>query len=84
MKFWKKSCEAVSTAFKLKKSARAELFQITNYPAINRRLPVPWILKFYPYYYKKRCLNKPNRKVISDKSCQYKVYFKKTNLVSGY
>ena len=65
-----KSCKAVNTALKFKKSARAELFQITSYPAINRRLPVPWILKFNPYYFKKRCLNKPNRKVISDKSCQ--------------
>ena len=27
-------------------------------------------MKIFPNYYKKYCLNKPNRKVISDRSCQ--------------
>ena len=31
---------------------------------------MPLVLKIFPNYFKKYCLNKPNRKVISDKSCQ--------------
>lgn len=65
-----KSCKAVNIAFKIKNEVSAELFQTLDYPAINRRLPVPTALKVFPNYFKKYCLNKPNRKVISDKSCQ--------------
>jgi hypothetical protein len=65
-----KSCKAVSLAFKFKKSAIAEIFQISDYPAINRRLPVPLALKLFPNYFRKYCINRPNKKVVSDKSCQ--------------
>ncbi len=65
-----KSCKAADFAFKMKSYAKAELFQISDYPAINRRIIVPWILKFYPYYFNKKCVNRPNRKVSSDTLCQ--------------
>ena len=65
-----KSCKAADFAFKMKSFAKAELFQISDYPAINRRIVVPWILKIHPYYFNKRCVNKPNRKVFSDTLCQ--------------
>ena len=65
-----KSCKAVSLAFKFKKSATAQIFQISDYPAINRRLPVPLALKLFPNYFRRYCINRPNKKVASDKSCQ--------------
>lgn len=65
-----KSCIAVKSAVKLKKVVTAQIFQTSDYPAINRRLPVPLVLKLFPNYFKKYCLNKPNKKVISDTSCQ--------------
>ena len=62
-----KSCKAVSLAFKFKKSAIAQIFQISDYPAINRRLPVPLALKLFPNYFRRYCINRPNKKVASDK-----------------
>ena len=66
-----KSCKAVKLALKYNSCVKAELYETQDYPAINRRLPVPWLLKLYPsYIQKKRCLNRPNRKTDSDKSCR--------------
>ena len=65
-----KSCKAANSAFKLMSIAKTELFQVSDYPAINRRIAVPWILKLHPYYFNKRCVNKPNRKAFSDTLCQ--------------
>ena len=47
-----KSCKAVKIAFKVKNEVSAELFQTLDYPAINRRLPVPLVLKIFPNYFK--------------------------------
>lgn len=65
-----KSCKASKYALKLKKIEKTELFQINDYPAINRRVAVPWMLKIYPYYFRKKCVNRPNRKAYSDTLCQ--------------
>tara|TARA_X000000950_G_C13887306_1_gene649398 strand:- start:1 stop:1257 length:1257 start_codon:yes stop_codon:yes gene_type:complete len=64
------SISAVSKAIKSKKKCEIELYDIPNFPAVNRRLIVPKILRFYPGYYKKKCINRPNRKKISDTSCR--------------
>jgi len=60
----------VELAVKSSSKVNAELYEIQNFPAINRRLPVPFLLKFYPYYIKKGCLNRPNKKVESDTTCR--------------
>ena len=57
-------------AQKNKRKCYIELYDVPNFPAINRRLIVPKILGLYPGYYKKKCINRPNRKRISDTSCR--------------
>ncbi len=66
----KSSISAVNKAIKNKKKCKIELYDIPNFPAVNRRLIVPKILRLYPGYYKKKCINRPNRKRVSDTSCR--------------
>ncbi len=66
----KSSLLAVELAIKNKMASKIELYDVENFPSINRRFVVPKILSFYPSYYKKKCINRPNRKKPSDTSCR--------------
>ncbi len=66
----KKSLKVVELAIKNKNFVTAELYETQDFPAINRRLPVPLILKVLPSYFNKKCVNRPNRLTSTDKTCR--------------
>lgn len=50
--------------------ASVSVFETFDIPTVNRRVPVPWYIKWHPRYRDKGTVNRPNRKVPSDTSAR--------------